>query len=104
MTSASILRSATERLSIQKPQSGWTQRTRPGPSALLDALDARRATSSGVSIVIHLDVDHADAEPMLRVDVPEGLEIARRAVREFEHEMIRVQRIEEPISARQSPF
>src|SRR5882724_6945140 len=47
-TSAAIFRSATERLSIQKPQSGWAKRTRPGPSAF-SARSRARAISSGVS-------------------------------------------------------
>src|ERR1700678_3357931 len=45
---ASILRSAMERLSIQKPQSGWIQETRPGPRTF-SARSSVAAISSGVS-------------------------------------------------------
>src|SRR5439155_1240072 len=48
-TKAAIFRSATERLSIQKPQSGCAKRTRPGPRAC-SAHSRARAISSGVSI------------------------------------------------------
>src|SRR5437879_5580901 len=47
-TKAAIFRSATERLSIQKPQSGCAKRTRPGPRTC-SARSRARAISSGVS-------------------------------------------------------
>ncbi len=46
--SAAILRSATERFNIQKPQSGWIQPTRPAPSAF-PARASCAAISSAVS-------------------------------------------------------
>src|SRR6266487_3959221 len=52
-TSASIFRSAIERLFIQKPQSGWTHLMRFEPMILI-ATSIRRATSSGVSTVFAL--------------------------------------------------
>ena len=83
-----------ERLSIQKPQSGWIQPTRPGAEDTFGALDGA-ATSSGGLDVVDLDVDHADAELDLRVHVLQRLQILRRTVGHFEHQVIHVQLVEE---------
>ena len=45
--------------------------------------------------MVHLDVDHAEPERDLAVDVLQCVEVALRPVRQFEDEMIRVQRVEE---------
>ena len=42
--------------------------------------------------------------PMRGVQLPQGVQIGRRAMREFEHEMIGAQRLRNAISAVQSPF
>ena len=35
--------------------------------------------------VVDFDVDHADADADARVDLSQGIQVARRAVGEFEH-------------------
>ncbi len=94
MASAAILRSATERFSIQKPQSGWIQATRPGPSTLFGALQSG-GDLFGRFDVIDLHVHHADAQADARVDVPQRFQIGGGAVRHLQHQVIDVQLVEE---------
>src|ERR1035437_3975114 len=65
-----------------------------GADLLFHGLDARRDLVGGLDVV-HLDVDHADAEEDFFVDVLERIDVALRAVGEFEHEMVAMQRVEE---------
>ena len=83
-----------ERLSIQKPQSGWTQRTRPAPTFFSTA-SMRAATSSAVSMWFTL----MSITPTPRaIFVSMCFSASRSAfgpMREFEHEVVGVQRVEE---------
>ena len=54
--------------SIQKPQSGWTQPTRPAAQTASGAFDAS-GDFLGRLDVVDLHVDHADAEPDARIDI-----------------------------------
>lgn len=60
-----------------------------GADFLFHGFDARGDFVGGLD-VIHLDVDHADAEGDFLVDVLEGIEVARRTVGEFEDEVVGV--------------
>ena len=76
-----------ERLSIQKPQSGWMKRMRSGPAAAA-AASMRSGDLFSRFDVVDLDVNHADADADTRVDLLQGSQVARRAVGEFEHQVI----------------
>ena len=45
--------------------------------------------------VVHLDVDHADAELDARIHLAQRVEVLRRAVRHFQHQVVGVQLVEE---------
>src|SRR5690242_11376250 len=78
-TRVRILRSATERSTIQKPQSGSTHLMRSAPRTLT-ARSMRRALSVGVSVSL-LDVDHANAQGnrrLLSLFLPAGRQKALR--------------------------
>ena len=93
LTSAAILRSATDRFSIQNPQSGCAS-SRPAPRrARARHARAPRDLVRGFDVV-HFDVDHADADADVRPQVAQRLQIRRRPVGELEHQMIGAQRAE----------
>ena len=82
-----------ERLSIQKPQSGWMKRMRSGPAAATRVFYAA-GDLFGCLDVVDLDVDHADAEGDARVDLLQGVQVALWAVGEFEHQVVSAQFVE----------
>ena len=83
-----------ERLSIQNPQSGCTNFTRPGAqSALFRLLDSMGDFLRRLD-VIDLDVDHALPDPDLRTDLLQRLKVILRAVGKFENEVIGMQGVE----------
>src|SRR4029078_162973 len=77
---------------LQHPEAAV--RMRPDDAAFaehaLSNLEAAR-DSVGSFDVIHLHVDDTDTEGNARIDLAQRLEVDRRAVRDFEHEMLRVE-------------
>ncbi len=67
-----------------------------GADFLLHRSDARGDFVGGFDMV-HLDVDDADPEGDAGVDAFEGVDVARRAMGEFEDQMIGVQLVEEGV-------
>ena len=65
-----------------------------GADFLFHSFDARGDFVGGLDVV-HLDVDHADAEGDFLVDVFESIEVAGRTVGEFENEVVGVEGVEE---------
>ena len=65
-----------------------------GADFLFNGFDAFRDFVGGLDVV-HLDVDHADAEGDFLVDALEGIQVGGGAVGEFEDEVVGVERVEE---------